>query len=153
MKKLILSIVSAVLFCFCLTGCTKIYHGTDELMEKARQEIPVSDAGTIDMQYAGMCGEDDKAIVWYISGKGSGANYTFVQTYNPMADRCTDTAVVNWNQGYAFLINNPEVAAVQITLQNGGVTEEAVREIPYAFYVSSFPSEYVFLDAQGNEVR
>ena len=167
MKKII-SVVVITLLCFNLAGCAKTYHGTDELMEKARQEIPISDAATIEMQYAGMCGEDNKVIAWYISGddyqahyylpmeieiKGNGANYTFVRTYKPMTDRCADVAVVNWNQGYAFLINNPKVTTVQITLQNGEIIEEDIREIPYVFYVSSVPSEYVFLDAGGNEIQ
>ena len=167
MKKII-SIALITLLCFSLAGCAKTYHGTDELMEKARKEIPISDADTIEMQYAGMCGEDNKAIAWYISGneyqshyylpmeieiKGNGANYTFVHTYKPMTDRCADVAVVNWHQGFAFLINNSKVATVQVTLQNGEVNEEAVREIPYAFYVTTVPAEYIFLDADGNEVQ
>ena len=156
------------MLCFSLAGCTKTYHGTDELMEKAKQEIPLSNADTIEMQYAGMCGEDNRAIAWYISGneyqahcylpmeikiKGNGANYAFVHTYKPMTDRCDDVAIVNWHQGYAFLINNPKVATVHVTLQNGGVAEEDVPEIPYAFYIPSVPSEYAFLDAEGNEVQ
>ena len=79
-------------------------------MEKARQEIPIAYADTIEMQYAGMCGEGNKAIAWYVSGdeyqdhyylpmeieiKGNGANYTFVHTYKPMTDRCADVATVN----------------------------------------------------------
>ena len=62
------TIVFIAVLCFSLMGCTKIYHGADELMEKARQEIPISDADTIEMRYAGMCGDDDRAIAWYISG-------------------------------------------------------------------------------------
>ena len=48
------------------------------------------------------------------------------------------------------MINNPKVSTVRVTLQNGEITEEIVREIPYVFYVSSFPSEYLFLDAEGD---
>lgn len=167
--KRILRIVAACLLCFGLAACTKTYHGTDELMEKAREELPVAEADTIDMQYAGMCGADGKAIAWFISGnenqahyylpmeveiKGDGTEYTFVHTYKPM-DRAKDVAVVNWNRGYAFLINNPEVAAVRMTLPNGEVMEETVPEetIPYPFCVSFLPTEYVFLDAEGKEVR
>ena len=163
-----LSVVLIALLCFSLAGCARAYHGTEELTEKARREIPLSDADTIEMQYAGMCGGDNRAIVWYISGneyqehcylpmeikiKGNGANYAFVQTYKPMTGRCDDVAVVNWRQGYAFLINNPKVAAVHVTFQNGGVTEEEVPEIPYTFYIPSVPSEYTFLDTEGNEVQ
>ena len=169
MRK-ITSIILIFLLCFSLVGCSKTYHGTDELMEKAREEIPISNADTVDIQYAGMCGEDNKAIAWFISGdeyqahyylpmeieiKGNGANYTFIHTYKPMTDRAKDIAIVNWNRGYAFLINNPEVATVSITLENGEVIEEVIQKdtIPYVFYVSSIPSEYVFLDINGVEVN
>ena len=168
--KRIISIVIVCLFYFSLAGCAKTYKGTDELMEKARKEIPISDADTIDMQYAGICGVDNKAIVWFISGneyqahyylpmeveiKGNGAEYTFVHTYKPMMARANDVAIVNWNQGYAFLINNPEVATVQMILQNGEVIEEVIQKgtIPYMFYVSFIPSEYILLDAEGNEAQ
>ena len=168
--KRIIGIVAACLLCLSLASCAKTYKGTDELMEKAREEIPVSDSDTIDMQYAGMCKADDKAIVWFISGneyqahyylpmevkiKGDGTDYVFVQTYKPIMDICSNVAIVNWNRGYAFLINNPDVATVQMTFETGETTEEVIPSdrIPYTFYISSIPTKYVFLDAKGNEVR
>lgn len=168
--KRIISIIILCLFCFSLAGCAKTYKGTDELIEKARKEIPISDADTIDMQYAGMCGVDNKAIAWFISGneyqahyylpmeveiKKNGAEYTFVHTYKPMMDRAGDVAIVNWHRGYAFIINNPEVAIVRMTLENGEVIEELIQNdaIPYTFYVPSIPSEYVLLNTERNEVQ
>ena len=168
--KRIINIVLIFLLCLSLSGCAKTYHGTDELMAKARKEIPISDADTIDMQYAGMCGKDNKAIAWFISGneyqahyylpmeieiKENGVNYSFVRVYKPMDDRAEDVAILNWNKGYVFLINNPQVAKVQITLDNGEMIEETIQEgtTPYTFYVSTIPTEYVFLDVDGNEVR
>ena len=89
------SIILIFLLCFGLVGCSKTYHGIDELIEKAREEFPISNADTVDIQYAGMCGEDNKALAWFISGdeyqvhhylpmeieiKGNGANYTFIHT-------------------------------------------------------------------------
>lgn len=169
MKKII-CVVLIFLFCFSFAGCAKTYHGTDELMEKARQEIPISDSDKIELQYAGMCGEGNKAIAWYISGdecqehyylpmeieiKGNEADYIFIHTHKPMTDRCSDVAVVNWHQGYAFLINNPMVSTVRIALQNGEIVEEVIQKdtTPHAFYVPFVPSDYVFLDAKGNEVQ
>ena len=170
MKKLI-ALVLALVCVLGLAGCSaKVYKGTDELMEKARKEIPISDSDTIDMQYAGMCGVDNKAIAWFISGneyqshyylpleiaiKENRAEYIFVHTHKPMMDRADNVAIVNWNQGYAFLINNPEIAAVQMTLPNGDMVEEVIQKgtIPYTFYVPFIPSEYVFIDVEGNEVQ
>ena len=51
-----------------LSACGKTLKGTDGLIEKAREEIPISDSDTIDLQYAGMCGNDNRAIAWFISG-------------------------------------------------------------------------------------
>lgn len=52
-----------------------------------------------------------------------------------------------------FLINNPKAAAVQITSVDGEMTREVIPDesIPYSFYVSPIPAEYVFLDAAGNK--
>ena len=166
--KRILGLVMACLLCLSFASCARTYKGTDELRERARKEIPVADSDTIEIQFAGMCTAGDRAIAWFISGseyqahyylpmevtvKGDG--YTFVRTYKPMTDICPDVAIVNWNGGYAFLVNNPEVAAVRLTLENGEVSEEVIPgdRIPYAFCVPSIPAEYVFIDAEGNEVQ
>lgn len=168
--KRIAGLIMACLLALSLASCAKTYRGTDELMEKAREEMPVSDSDTIDMQYAGMCISGDRAIAWFISGneyqahcylpmeiaiKGSGARYTFIRTYKPMTGLCPDVAIVNWNRGYAFLINNPNVAAVKMTFENGETTEETIQSgsIPCTFYVSSIPTEYAFLDAEGHEMQ
>lgn len=82
--------------------------------------------------------------------------FTFIHTYKPITERCTDTAAVIWKGGYVFLINDPKAAAVQITSADGEITREEVKDdnsIPYLFYVSPIPAEYVFLDAAGNEIR
>lgn len=166
--KRVITIALVCLLCFILVGCAKTYKGTDELIEKARKEISISDADTIDMQYAGMCIIDDRALAWFISGneyqvhyylpmevevKGE-AEYAFVRSYMPMDDRAEDIAILNWNQGYAFVINNPECASVKITGDNGIHEEKVEKGVhPYVFYYPSIPSEYVFLDAEGNELQ
>lgn len=164
--------------CILVTGCGNTCRGTDELIEKARKEIPIADADTIDMQYAGMCSEGDKAIAWFISGneyqkhyylpmeievnEGS-SEYTFVRTYKPIDDRAEDIAYIHWNDGYAVLINNPDCKSVRFTSDNG-VYEEVIRNdtYPYVFfypvsypvdYNTEFTLEYTFLDADGNELR
>lgn len=166
--KRVITIALVCLLCFSLVGCAKTYKGTDELIEKARKEIPISDADTIDMQYAGMSIVDDKALAWFISGneyqshyylpmevevKGE-AEYAFVRSYRAMEGRGEDIAILNWNEGYAFVINNPKCASVKIT-GDKGIHEENVDKgaYPYVFYYPSIPSEYVFLDAEGNELQ
>ena len=81
------------------------------------------------------------------------AKYKFVKTLQPVTGECEDIAAVNWNQGCAFLINNPDCAAVRITDENGTYEEKISHDAyPYVFYHSPLPSAYVFLDADGNEL-
>ena len=109
MKRYI-SIVLLCLLCVSLSACAKIYNGTDELIDKAREEIPMD-------------------------GRGE------------------DIAIVQWDEGYAFIINNPKCASVKITGE-AGTYEETFdsKSYPYVFYYPSLPSAYVFLDAEGNEL-
>ena len=169
MKKL-LCLLLFLTFLLPLFGCsTNTYRGTDALMEKARQELPLADAGTIDLIYAGLCGTEDTAIAWFIAGnahqaryylpleveiKPGRAEYVYLHTHKPLTDRAQDTAVVILSQGYAFLIHNPAITSVKMTMPGGELYEEAIPgdAIPYAFYVPFAPEEYSFLDAQGNVV-
>ncbi len=170
--KRIISILLLCVLCCSLTGCSKTYHGIDELMEKAREELPIADADTVEMQYVGMSCTGEEAIAWFISGneyqahyylpmeikiKGDGANYTFVRTYKPI-DCGRDIAALQWNSSYSFLINNPDCAALKIT-DDQGTREIAIEKdtYPYVFGYSidqllSSNFEYVFLDKDGNEI-
>ncbi len=169
MKKL-LCLLLFLTFSLPLFGCsTNTYRGTNALMEKARQELPLADAGTIDLTCAGLCGTEDTAIAWFIAGnahqaryylpleveiKPGRAEYVYLHTHKPLTDRAQDVAVVILSQGYAFLIHNPAVASVKMTTPDGEILEETIpkKAIPYAFYVPFAPVEYIFLDAQGNTV-
>lgn len=169
MKKII-SVVMIALLCISFTGCAKTYHGTDELIEKARKEIPIADAW-VDMEYAGMCSKGDKAIAWFISGNeyqahyylpmeveimDNGANYEFIHTYKPMR-RAEDIAVLLWRDSYVFLVNNPACVEIRITDEQN-VHEFKIEEDAYPYsciielseLASSF--EYTFLDKDGNEI-
>ena len=161
----IICVIALGLFVF-LVGSSRTYHGTNELIKKARKEIPIADADKIEIQYAGMSVKDDMALVWFVSGNEYQAHYylpigfnivgddeyTFFHTYKPL-DRGQDIAVLQWCNGYSFIINNPKCVAVRIT-DNSGIHEEHIKKdsYPYVFYNKLLPSEYVFLDKDGNEV-
>lgn len=165
--KRILSFLVIWILCFSLTGCAKTYHGTDELIKKARKEIPIADAKTIELQYAGQCSKDDMALMWFVSGNEHQAHYylplgftivgddeyTFFHTYKPL-ERGTDIAVLQWCGGCSFIINNPNCVAVKIT-DNSGTHEITIEEdaYPYTFYNTRLPFEYYFLDKDGNEIQ
>lgn len=155
-----------------LSACGKTLKGTDGLIEKAREEIPISDSDTIDLQYAGMCGNDNRAIAWFISGneyqkhyylpmevevKEDAAEYTFIRTYKPIDDRIGDIAYIQWGDGYAFIVNNTNCKSVRFTSGNE-VYEEVIPDdtYPYVFfYLSDHTNstlQFEFLDAEGNPI-
>ena len=169
MKKLI-SILLIALLCFSLVGCAKTYQGYDGLIEKAREEIPISEASTTEIKIAGSIDmEDGTCLVWFVTGneyqahyyapiefkqlKKNDDKYEFVKIYKPL-DRGDDIAVLNWKRGSAFIVNNSECVAVRITDDNGTHEEQiGSNKYPWIFYCESIPTEYVFLDTQGNELR
>jgi hypothetical protein len=165
MKKIVMLLL-ALLCILALVGCSSVISGTEGLIEKAREELPVSDADTIDLNYAGLCEKDDSALIWFVSGNEYQAHYylpmecdvvgkdeyTFVRTYTPI-ERGVDIVVLEWKSGYSFLINNPNCVAVKIT-DNAGTREIPIAKgaYPYVFYNKLLPSEYVFLGKDGNEL-
>ncbi len=164
MKKRLLILLCLLLM---LCGCEKTMKGTDDLIAKAREVIPVAEADTIDITYGGLCAEGDKALIWFVSGNEHQAHYylpmectivgrneyVYEHTYTPM-DRGTDIAAVLWDGGYSFLLNNPHCTAIRI-IEDGVTRDIAIEKDAYPYiYSMEQPSsfEYYFLDAEGNEV-
>ena len=165
MKKII-SVALILLCVLSLSSCGKILHGSDELIEQAREVFPLTDAENCFIQYAGLCGKDDEVLVWFVSGDENevhhylpmecsvvGDNqYKYTGIFTPSV-RGQDIAVAQWNDGYSFIINNPDCAAVRIT-DTTGTQEISIEKYvyPYVFYHPTIPSDYAFLDADGNEI-
>ena len=156
-------------FCvFCLmisllfAGCSQVYTGTEGLIQKAREEIPIADAQTVPLVIAGSSQAEGNLLFWFISGgtyqshsytpieffpKGND-RYTFVKTYTPL-ERGMDIAVLQWKEGYSFLINNPACTSLHLQMPDGTTRDIPVEEIPFVYY-TALPSTYTFLDAEGN---
>lgn len=164
MKKLLSAALAAVMI-LTLAACGRTMKSTDDLIKKARKEIPISDADTIDIKYAGKCQNGSYSLLWFISGNEfqahyylpmecleANGSYEFKQTFKPL-NREKDIAVLLWQRGYTFLINNTECKTLQITDINGK-HDIAIEEgaYPYIWYSEIIPSEYKFLDAEGNEI-
>ena len=165
MKKIINYLLITTLF-VSLCGCQKTLKGTDALIEKAREEIPIADAENSEINYAGLCSKDDSALIWFISGNEYQAytylpmecnvvgkdEYTFERTYKPM-DRGEDIAVLEWKGGYSFLINNPDCKTIRI-IDNSGTHDIAIEKdvVPFVYYHALLPNEYYFLDKDGNQL-
>lgn len=167
MKKLFLMVLSFVML-FSLVGCANILTAPEELIEKAREEIPVSDAENIDIQIVSSVEkEDGRSLIWLMSGNENQEHYylpmecilkdsdkyEYVRVGKPF-ERGTDIVVYEWQGGYAFLINNENCKSVQITDGTGTHTIEITDDnfYPFTFYQEVIPLEYKFLDASGNEM-
>ena len=160
MRKLFNLVIIICLFAS-LCGCQKTLKGTDELIEKVREEMPLADT---DITYAGLCAKDDLALIWFVSGNEYQAHYylpmecnivgkneyTFERVYNPM-DRGEDIAVLQWKCGYAFLVNNPKCKTIRIS-DNTGIHDIPIEKDAYPFivYHELLPNAYEFLDENGN---
>lgn len=166
MKKT-LSAVLVLILLLSLTGCQKKIKGTDGLIEKAREVIPVSDSNTIEMQYVGMHRKGDKILAWFISGNEYQAHYylpmecevigedeyIFTHAYNPLSRGGEDDYVLHWQGGYSFIVNNPKCRTLKIS-DSSGTKEINIDEnaYPFIYYNEVLPTAYAFLDAQGNEL-
>lgn len=162
MKK-ILSLLCIGLCLFTLSGCNKTIKGNNGLIDKAREEIAISDADTIDLVIAGYSSVGNNNLFWFISGSANQAHtytpiefcitgtdeYTFTKTYKPI-ERTQDIAVLLWNEGYSFCINNASCGYIQIENSSGEIKDIVVESIPFVYYSGEIPIEYSFLDINKN---
>lgn len=147
MKKIILiflSFVSIVVLC----ACNRTVTGYDGLVEKAREEINISDADTIEIIIGGTTDTGRRSLVWFITGnqyqahgyfpmefeiaKSDNSKYTFIKAYKAL-DRGTDISVYPWNDGYSFLIKNENCKTLKITEADGSTESIEVTVCPFVF--------------------
>lgn len=167
MKK-ILTILCFVIIAASFSACSGTMKGADQLIKKAREEIPVSESGTIDIEYAGAYTKDKAALLWFISGNEYQAHYylpmeceivgedeyKFVHSYKPI-QRSADIAALQWKDGYCFLVNNPSCTAIQLTDSEGNteIIEIGKGAYPFIYGYEGIPAEYLFLDANGDSIE
>jgi len=165
-KRTLICVLSAVL---CLIAVIAVRSskitGYDGLIAKARKEIKLAEADTIEMTIAGKSTINRNThLFWFITGNAYQMNrchpmefielendeYRFVKTYNPIP-RGQDIYVLLWHDGYSFCVNNPKCKTIRID-DYAGVKEIAVTECPFVYYNALLPREYTFLDENGEEV-
>ena len=170
-KNKLIALALSCIMVFSLVGCGKKLTSTEDLIEKAREEITVAEADTIEIRLAAKYIKSDKALMWFITGNEyqmhryfpmvfdvvGEEEYVFVQRHNAV-ERGQDIFVYNWGDGYSFLVNNPKCKSIQITGNIGGlgaITEVKIDdgEYPFHYYYELLPQNYIFLDAEGNEIR
>lgn len=139
--------------------------GEEGLIAKARKEINLAEADTIEMVIAGKSTINrDTHLFWFVTGNEYQMNrphpiefvevkndeYKFVHSYNPIP-RGQDIYVLLWHSGYSFFVNNPKCKTIRID-DSAGTKEIEVTEYPFVYYNVLSPSEYLFLDEAGNEI-
>lgn len=151
------------LFILCFStffpGCRAEMTKEEDFIAKARKEIPISNADTIDLLYAGSATKGKEALLWFISGneyqdhfyfvmnctvKENGA-YLFQSSYSP-GERADDIAFFQWKGGYCFLVNNPACRTILIDDISVPVPENS---FPFLYFYPLIPHTYSFLDADG----
>ena len=67
-KKRLLIIAMCCLMAFSLISCGKKLKSPEDVIAKARKEITVAEADTIEVQLAAKHIKKDKALMWFITG-------------------------------------------------------------------------------------
>lgn len=155
-----------VILLLILVGCAPKIVGNDGLIEKAREEINVSDSDTIELTIAGESVIEDRHLFWFISGNQYQSHryvpiefvslgddeYKFVKEYQPV-ERAADIFVLMWDYGYSILVNNPECNSIIITDSLGKSQAVTIDILPFVHYYKGIPSEYFFLDKDGKALN
>ena len=150
-----------------LSGCGNLMHGSDGLLAKAREEIPLADMENMELRIAGACAKGVKILCWFVTGNEHQAHSYFpmlctqvrenvwrFEHLGKAMDRGTDIAVYLWEGSYSFLVNNEACTAIEIT--DGNCTQLIpIREdaYPFVYLYEGIPGEYRFLAEDGSEVR
>ena len=168
-KGAVILILCLVCLCIAVPAAvmlSTVIEGDDGLIEKARQEIPIADADTIELVIVGKVTDGDEELVWFKSGNEYQYNrytpmefailgddkYRFGKTYNPI-DRGDRISVVYWHDNFVVLVDNPDCTAIQIIPADGFEEVIPVEEIPFVYSTCIFSGEYNFVDAEGNILR
>lgn len=143
-------------------------RGTDGLVKKAQEVFPVAQNHVASISYAGLCGNDDEAIVWFISDDGYGGQdywvmnckiigtnaYMFLDWSRPKV-YAKDIVSYLWNGANTFLINDDNCAAIRYTNNHGEVIfEDKIKKdsFPYLYEHRTFSGKTDFIDYNGEYI-
>lgn len=163
MKKIVILCFS--ICTFSLAGCNKKLTNEQELLNKAREEISIADADTIELRIAGCSTVNNDCLFWFISGNEKQAHtyipiefnsvgadeYIYEQTYKPI-ERSLDIATLMWNKGYSFVVNNSQCSKIQIEKTSGKFVTIPIESIPFVYYYNEMPVSYSFIDVNGDVI-
>lgn len=67
MKRIFCFLISLILMIL-LCGCNKTVEGHDSLIEKAKEEIPLSNIENMEIMIAGSVDVGKDSLVWFVTG-------------------------------------------------------------------------------------
>ena len=164
MKKGILLLLTALLV-LPFSACERAIEGDAALIEKAREEIPLTDIENTEISIAGTADTDDLRLVWFVTGddaqehsyfplefeKKGGDKLTFAKAY-PAYTFGRGLAAYPWH-GYTFLIDQPKCKSLALRYADG--SEEVIEvgdELPFVFSTAESLTAYFFLDENSEEI-
>ncbi len=159
MKKIIKILCCFGMFGLC--GCTSLYNSPAEMIERVRNEIPISNRDQIKIEYDGMIQEGNQGLLWYRVENGyypvecsvrDDGRYEYVRMDHSL-ERLDDVGIVEWNDCYVFCVNQRDCKMIRI-VDDSGTYEIKIGqdEYPYIFKTNGLPVEYRFYDCDGDEI-
>ncbi len=160
-----------------LCGCSATAATTEEMVELARDKIPVSDAENIQMQAAGRVDtENNSALLIVRTGNEWQAHAYYPVTFEKRGGAYVLTHVAKampqaggdgcygcfWGDGYVLLTDNEACREIRIAYESGEEQTLRVTSLPFVHYDArahtyldgdgQAETRYAFLDAQGREL-
>ena len=154
---LILILIGGILY----NNESTLLRNTDDLINKAREVIPVAEKDTIDITYVDMYVANNEAIHLFYSGNENqdhfylalqcdivGENLYRLKKSHIMLERAEDIAIYRDGLNYLFLVNNTDCQTIKV---NDKAVTIPTDKYPFIYYQTQV-NDYTFLDYNGNEL-
>lgn len=170
MKKISLFFILG--FVFILSGCMRSVKTESEMIDLIREEIPLSDAETVQMQSAGRIDMDDQTLLIIKTGgeynkhsyfpavfDKKGSSYTLDHISKNGMDNCS---LYRWKNGYVIFTDNEYCADIRIRYESGEEKNLDINSIPFIYYDEyqtdsnddgEITVHYEFLDENGSIIK
>lgn len=152
-------LAASILLCvvIMLANRPEVLESDDELIEKVREIIPVSDSYDTEIIIAGVAQNKEYVLMWFVSGNSyqthyylpvefsmaGDSSYVFKRAYRPLK-RGDDISVLHWKGGISFIINNPRCTSLRIE-DDSDVQNISIDQYPYVYYHPRDVISYYFL--------
>lgn len=169
MRKNII-VLCSILMCFALIFAINLneqrIEGTQGVIDKVKNEIPLTNIEELDVHIIGSSVHQDKILIWFlVEGENQVKSYypfefevlgddeySFVKSYIPIK-RNQEICSLLWKDGYSFMVDFADCEYINIYDETGKLTQIAVESIPFVYYHETVPSRYDYIDYNGNIIN